>query len=233
MVLVRTRNPLNIGAVARAMSNFGFSCLRLVNPYEPSFREARSALGGAEVLADAEVYKSVGDAVADCAVVVGTSALQRRVPPQAVRRLETGARLLRRSLASAPVALLFGSEKVGLSNEDLSHCHWVMRIPTREQQGSMNLGQAAAVCLYELIRVTRASDSTARPSLARAVDLERITSLLSEALAASGYAKAASAGTTEQGLRRMVRRLKLSPEDARIWLAMLRQINWKLGRPQT
>ncbi|HKD14548.1 MAG TPA: TrmH family RNA methyltransferase, partial [Candidatus Angelobacter sp.] len=74
VVLVSTRNPLNIGAAARAMSNFGFSCLRLVNPYEPSFREARSAVGASELLASAAEYKTVAEAVADCTLVVGTTA---------------------------------------------------------------------------------------------------------------------------------------------------------------
>ena len=74
VVLVATRNPLNLGAAARAMSNFGFSDLRVVNPYEASFREARSAVGASEVLTAARQFSSVPEAVADCALVVGTSA---------------------------------------------------------------------------------------------------------------------------------------------------------------
>src|SRR6266704_4860337 len=150
VVLVATRNPVNIGAAARAMSNFGFPCLRLVNPYEPAFREARSAVGASKLLASSEVYKSVAEAVADCTLVVGTTAVRHRDLHHPLRRLEIGARLLRKHLASSRVALLFGSEKRGLSNEDLSHCHWLIRIPTREEHRSMNLGQAVAVCLYGL-----------------------------------------------------------------------------------
>ena len=71
MVLVATRNPLNIGAAARAMSNFGFRRLRVVKPYEPAFREARSAVGASDVLASAEQFDNVADAVADCTLVVG------------------------------------------------------------------------------------------------------------------------------------------------------------------
>src|SRR5437660_3044888 len=78
VVLVSTRNPLNIGAAARAMSNFGFLHLRVVNPYEPAFREARSAVGAASLLADAEQFTSVAEAVADCSLVVGTTASTRR-----------------------------------------------------------------------------------------------------------------------------------------------------------
>src|SRR5271168_4205016 len=133
IVLVATRNPLNIGAAARAMSNFGFRRLRVVNPYEPAFREARSAVGASAVLASAEQYKSVAEAVGDCTLVVGTTAVRHRNLHHPLRRLEEGARLIRGRLRSSRVALLFGSEKFGLSNEDLSHCHWLVRIPTHEE----------------------------------------------------------------------------------------------------
>src|ERR1700733_4106869 len=88
VVLVAVRNPLNIGAAARAMSNFGFSRLRVVNPYEAAFREARSAVGASEVLANAEEYKTVAEAVADCTLVVGTTAVRHRVLQQSVHRLD-------------------------------------------------------------------------------------------------------------------------------------------------
>src|SRR5271163_1716118 len=152
IVLVATRNPLNIGAAARAMSNFGVLRLRLVNPYDAAFREARSAVGASELLAKAELYDDVGPAVADCRLVVGTTAGAKRDLQHRLLRLETGARAIKKQLKTGPVALLVGSERYGLSNEELSHCHWVMRIPTREEHGSMNLGQAVAVCLYELVR---------------------------------------------------------------------------------
>ena len=153
VVLISPRNPLNIGAAARAMSNFGFSELRLVNPYDVAFREARSAVKAHAVLEQAREYPTVAEAVADCALVVGTTAIGPRVLEHPLRRLEYGGKTHRQeACARAPVALLFGSEKFGLSNEDMSHCHWLMRIPTREEHGSMNLGQAVAVCLYEIIR---------------------------------------------------------------------------------
>ena len=166
MVLVAPRNPLNIGAAARAMANFGFARLRVVNPYEVAFREARSAVGAAPLLASAEEFANVADAVADCALVVGTTSVGHRELQHPLRRLESGARLMRRQLAAGPVALLFGSEKFGLSNEDMSHCHWLMRIPTVDLNRSMNLGQAVAVCLYELARDARAA--AARPEKLKA-----------------------------------------------------------------
>ena len=153
VVLVSTRNPLNIGAAARAMSNLGFLRLRVVNPYEASFREARSAVGAAPLLAKAEQYSSVAEAVADCSLVVGTTAVSNRELNHPLRLLKDAAPVIRKRLqAGGRVALLFGSEKRGLSNDDFSHCHWLMHIPTREEHTSMNLGQAVAVCLYELAR---------------------------------------------------------------------------------
>src|SRR5690242_7946641 len=109
VVLVSTRNPLNIGASARAMANFGFSALRVVNPYDVAFREARSAVGAAPLLRAADQYSSVSDAVQDCTLVVGTTSGGNRELQHPMRRLEYGARLIRRALAKSPVALLFGS----------------------------------------------------------------------------------------------------------------------------
>lgn len=229
VVLVAPRNPLNIGAAARAMSNFGCLDLRLVNPYQVAFREAKSAVKAHKVLQNAREYPTVGEAVADCALVVGTTSIGHRVPEHPLRRLELGGRLIARKLASAPVALLFGSEKFGLSNDDMSHCHWLMRIPTREEHGSMNLGQAVAVCLYEIVRSPAAAKvkSVAKTDVS-AGDLERMTATLKEILEHSGYMHERVEGSSELKLRRMIRRMNLDAHDAQVWLGMLRQIRWKL-----
>jgi TrmH family RNA methyltransferase len=227
-VLVSTRNPLNIGAAARAMSNFGFEHLRVVNPFERAFREARSAVGGAAVLARAKEFTSVTDAVADCTLVVGTTAVRHRDLQHSLRRLEPGARAIRKHLASSPVGLLFGSEKVGLSNEDLSHCHWLLNIPTSEKNISLNLGQAVAVCLYELIRDQKTVQQSEKVSLASSAELERITTLLIEVLRASGYIDLRRVADVDERIRRLVRRLKLPARDRDLWLGMLRQILWKI-----
>src|SRR4051794_9733560 len=134
------------------MSNFGFRNLRLVNPYEPAFHEARSAVRARYILEEAQVYGSVSEAIADCDLVIGSTALGHRDLHIPLHRLESAATAMRLRPPDSSVALLFGSEKFGLSNEDLSFCHWALRIPTREEHGSMNLGQAVAICLYELSR---------------------------------------------------------------------------------
>lgn len=222
------RNPLNIGAAARAMSNFGFFDLRLVNPYEVAFREAKSAVKAQAVLENAREFATVGDAVADCALVVGTTSKGHRQLEHPLRRLELGGKMIARKLASGNVALLFGSEKFGLSNEDMSHCHWLMRIPAREEHGSMNLGQSVAVCLYEIIRNPKVRESPEPKRAAEAADLDRVTSLLEEVLGKSGYVHSRVEGSTRMKIRRLVRRIDLNAHDAEVWQGMLRQILWKL-----
>ncbi len=213
VVLVGTRNPLNIGAAARAMSNFGFSNLRVVNPYELAFREARSAVGASALLKNAKEYKTVAEAVADCSLVVGTTAASKRKLHHELRPLHEGALLICKKLHSGSVALLFGSEKRGLSNEDLSYCHWLMRIPTLAEHPSMNLGQAVAVCLHELVREANAPVQAEKQQVATATELDRLTALLLDALHASGYMKPTIAVPTEEKILRLVRRLNLSAED--------------------
>ena len=230
VVLVSPHNPLNIGAAARAMSNFGFARLRVVNPYAVAFREARSARGGADVLRNAGEFASVSLAVADCSLVVGTTAAHNRRLEHELRPLPEGARRMRKHLETGQVALLFGSEKRGLGNEDLSYCHWLLRIPTGEEHPSMNLGQSVALCLYEL---SRAADLKRQPQtgvMASSAESERLTALLFELLETSGYLHSDLAN--RQKLRRLVRRLKLCSEDAQLWQGMLRQIRWKLNQPR-
>lgn len=221
MILVAPRNPLNIGAAARAMSNFGFSRLRLVNPYHVAFQEARSAVHAHKILRDAEEFPSLAEAIADCSMVVGTTSLGHRELQHTLRAVEYGGRLIRKHLMAAPVALLFGSEKFGLSNEDMSYCHWLLRIGT---EGSMNLGQAVAVCLYELVRNPIPPKPDKRKP-ASAEELDRLTILLTEVLEKSGYVHSEGA---DAKIRRLVRRLGLAGHDAEIWLGMIRQIEWKL-----
>jgi tRNA/rRNA methyltransferase len=230
VVLVRPRNPLNIGAAARAMSNFGFRRLRVVNPYQLAFRDARSAVGAADLLSNAEEYSSLSEAIADCGLIVGTTAVHRRVLQHPLRRLdEDGGRLIREEISSGRVALLFGSEKVGLSTADFSHCHWLLHVPTLQDHISMNLGQAVAVCLYEIARSVDGERPAEEMPRASAGEVEMITSILLDALRVSGYVKPGTEVVMEEKARRLVRGMNLQPGEATVWLGMLRQIAWKLG----
>jgi tRNA/rRNA methyltransferase len=232
VVLLNTRNPLNIGAAARAMSNFGFFDLRLVNPYEVAFREAVSAVGAKGLLASARVFPSIADAVEDCQLVVGATGLGHRTPHQALHRLERAGRLIRREFQTSKVALLFGSEKFGLANDEMSHCHWLLRIPTRPEHESMNLAQAVAVCLYELVRSPAEARSLPEAAeLAAAGEVERFTGLLEEVLQLTGHTDYGRTTDASDKTHRLVRRLALREHDVHIWTGMLRQILWKLRNP--
>jgi len=229
VVLVRPRNPLNIGAAARAMSNFGAQRLRLVNPYSVAFREARSAVGALDLLKKAEEFRTVAQAVADCTLVVGTTAVRNRALQHPLRRLgeETG-RAIRSQLQTGRVAVLFGSEKIGLTNDDFSYCHWLLNIPTRNEHISMNLGQAVAVCLYEIARGRPLETASTGAEPATAGDTEQISQTLLEALHTSGYVKPGNDAVSEKKVRRLILRFGLEAGDARVLLGMVRQIVWKL-----
>jgi TrmH family RNA methyltransferase len=217
---------LNIGAAARAMANFGFDDLRVVNPYEVAFREAVSAVGGSHVLKQARVFTTMAEAVGDCSLVVGTSAAQRRELQLPLERLEAGMPAVRGH--SGRVGLVFGSEKFGLSNEDLSFCHSIMRIPTVPDTPSMNLGQAVAVCLYEFVRLESRPGEGPRFDAISGADAEQLTRMLLEVLDRSGYTNRITAISTEQKVRRWIRRLRLGRRDAPLLLGILRQILWKI-----
>ena len=227
IVLARTRNPLNIGAAARAMQNFGVHDLRLVTPYEASFREARSAIGAGAVLREAREFATVAEAVADCRLVVGTTAARGRELAQRLVGLQHAAAPMLAALAQGPVALLFGSEKHGLTREDLDHCHWLVRIASDAAQPSMNLGQAVAVCLWELARETTAPAMEEEPR-ALSADVERLSGLVMEALDAVGYTHPETAASNAADVRRMLRRLNITDTDTHLVLGMVRKLLWML-----
>ena len=243
VVLVRARNPSNIGAVARAMHDFGFRHLRVVNEFEVPFEAAKSAVDASAVMAAATTCGSVAEAVADCTLVVGTTAVGERVMQHPLRVLaDAGGEVLGHlaSEGSGRAALLFGSEKTGLSNEELSHCNWLLTIPMAEHEDlrhpSMNLGQAVAVCLYELVR--GADAGVVRVSVAKVGagagggEVERLTALLIEVLEKTGYRRHHPANCDDAAIRRLVLRMGLSAEDVPVWMGMLRQILWRVTQTQ-
>jgi TrmH family RNA methyltransferase len=232
VVLVRPRNPQNIGAAARAMTNFGAPHLRLVNPYKLAFLDATSAVGASAVLEAAREFSSVAEAVSDCMHVIGTTAVRDRALSQPVHTLDknSGA-AIRGRLQNGRVALLFGSEKTGLSNDDFSHCHSLLTISTREEQISMNLGQAVAVCLYELSRTSADGRFEEVAELPTAAQTGQITELLLESLRISGYIKPGTDKMFEKKTRQLILRLNLKAYDAKLLLGMVRQISWKLRQP--
>ncbi|MGB8029763.1 MAG: RNA methyltransferase [Terracidiphilus sp.] len=238
VVLVSPRNPLNIGAAARAMANFGFEHLAVVAPYEPNWREAKSAVQAEDLLQKAKRAELLVDAVADCTLVVGTGSLQHRKPEQPVTPLPELAPLIQKELArGGHIALVFGPEKRGLTQEDLAHCHILTVIPTDPQQPSMNLGQAVAVCLYEIashIGEPATSDANPRqtnvaPAPASTRDLDLLASVVEETMLAANYSPAAMRKANRHDLDLLLRRLALTRRDAGRILGFFRRILWKLN----
>jgi TrmH family RNA methyltransferase len=207
------------------MANFGEEDLRLVNPYDLAFREAVSAVGGVHVLQGARVFATLAEALADCSLVVGTTAAQKRELQQPIERVDAGMPALRAHNGRA--ALVFGSEKFGLSNDDMSYCHALLRIPTTPGTPSMNLGQAVAVCLYEYARAGNAAPRRARADGIEGADAEQMVKMLLEVLEESGYTNRITAVSTEQKIRRWVHRMKLGRRDVPLLLGILRQVLWR------
>ncbi len=238
------------------MANFGFRRLAVVAPYEEHWREAKSAVQAAELLHDARRTQCLSDAVADCTLVIGTGTLAHRKPEQTMVSLPALAPFVEQEIArGGRVALVFGSEKRGLTREDLSFCHQVVEIPTAPRQPSMNLGQAVAVCLYELaVRLTsggenatssvsaltalpkkqRGSGDSAVPSesdpalAASAGELERLAAVVEETMLAANYSPAAMREANRHDLRLLLRRLAPAGRDARRILGLFRRILWRL-----
>jgi TrmH family RNA methyltransferase len=239
IVLVRPRNPLNIGAAARAMANFGLADLVVVQPYGPAWQETRSAVGADHVIRSARSASTLLDALAGIKLVIGTTSGQRRTFSRELLNLESLSSWARERDRAAAGALLFGSEKTGLSNEDFSYCQALVRIPTVPQCPSMNLGQAVAVCCYELARGAnaechRGAPSSQSPAIAiehTPANVECIQHVFERAvrvLDRVGYLKPKSRRATIIKLRQMLLDHRLSSYDARILGGVLAQIEWKL-----
>ena len=255
IVLVSPRNPLNIGAVARAMSNFGFSRLSVAAPYAPHWREARSAVGAPDLLQNAKCTECLADAVAECTFVAGTGTLTHRRPEQPVISLpDAGPTFAQQLDGAGRMALVFGPEKHGLTRDDLSYCNVLIEIPTDPRQPSMNLGQAAAVCLYELSRRVVHGDDESNAGGIRGLPpfcqeksekvghgelevgpasnsaLDRLGGLIEETMTAAGYSPRVMQPANRHDLRLLLRRLAPSALDTRRMLGLFRRILYRLNR---
>jgi len=249
VVLVSARNPLNIGAAARAMANFGLSRLTVVDQYAPPWREAKSAVGAPELLRAARETETLAQAVGTCTLVIGTGSLTYRKPEQPVVELPDLAPLVERDLArGGRVAIVFGSEKHGMTREDLAICHSLAVIPTHEGQPSMNLGQAVAVCLYEIsargLRTetlaasgesgkefgkTDPEESGAESDLSTTSgNLDILCGLIQEVMEVAGYSPRSMQAANRHDLHLMLRRMTMSALDTRRTLGLFRRVLWRL-----
>ncbi len=227
------------------MANFGFARLAVVAPYEPHWREAKSAVGASALLQNAKRAERLQEAVAGCTLAVGTASLGNRTPEQQVIPLpELAPRVSQEIARGGRVALIFGSEKRGLTRDDLAQCHVLTEIPTDSQQPSMNLGQAVAVCLYEIAthldpKATglgtpgRDCENRDRTTPASSRDLELLAGVIEETTLAANYSPAGMRAANRHDLDLLLRKLAFTERDALRTLALFRRILWKLKRNST
>jgi TrmH family RNA methyltransferase len=187
IVLVGARHPGNIGATARAMKTMGLTELALVAPHRYPAPEADAmAAAAVDLLARARVFATVREAVADCGLIVGTTARGRHLPWRMVEPREAAPEIVA-AAQRGPVAMLFGAERTGLSNDDIEQCHRLLTIPSDEAYPSLNLAMAVQIVAYELKLAARdpAADApvASRP-LASAHEMgvfyEQLTAVLEE-----------------------------------------------------
>ena len=165
IVLVNTAHPGNIGGAARAMKNMGLTQLCLVEPREyPAPRAVWRAAGARDILTDAQVVSSVDEAIADCSLVIGTSARGRRIPWPLINPRECGERVWVEA-QSHKVAILFGREDRGLTNDELQKCHYHVHIPSNPDYSSLNLATAVQVLAYEVRMASLADEQGNLPEL--------------------------------------------------------------------
>jgi tRNA/rRNA methyltransferase len=246
VVLVKPHYAGNLGSTARVMRNFGLSDLVLVSPYaRVNNPEAqRLATHGLPILEAARIVDDLGDALSDCVFTLATSALTAGV----VRRgmIGTPAEMMPHLLDAAergPVAIVFGPEPHGLSNEEIGRCHGMIHVPVDAEFSSLNLAQAVAVCCYELRKTWSARVNEQRkspeagPTVAPHADQERMYEHLREGLQAVGFLFGERQDTLMHAMRQLIGRSLPSPAEVRMLHGLARQLLWiasqrKLNDPE-
>ena len=228
VVLNQPQSAGNIGAVARVMKNMELSRLILVDPQTALTSEAYHRACGADDILDSCVqFGSLLEALASFHVVVGTSS--RNVPwiPSAYQPSELAEHLT--ALGDQRIALVFGSERTGLTNEQLNHCRLLVTIPTDPRFESMNLSQAVAIIVYELYRRVQTWPSCRRMKLAESAELERLFSHLEQCLLEIGFLDKDNPQRIMATLRQVLSRAGLEERDVQILRGVLRQWSWYAG----
>lgn len=213
-VLVGTSQPGNIGGAARAIKNMGFAELVLAQPeIFPSDRARWRAAGAGDVLDGARVVSSFAEAIADCHLVVGTSARERRIPWPLVEPRACAEAVVTQVAKGGSVALVFGREDSGLTNEELQRCHLHVHIPSNPDYSSLNLSAAVQVLAYETRLALREQGALAQPEperedpLASSADLEYFLEHLEKVMASSGFLDPENPRQTVTRMRRMFARI--------------------------
>jgi tRNA (cytidine32/uridine32-2'-O)-methyltransferase len=227
IVLVDTRHPGNIGGAARAMKNMGLTDLYLVQPkHFPDPKASARAAGAIDVLEAATVVDTLPDAIDDCSLVIGSSARQRRIPWPLLTARDCATQV-RQALNNNRVAIVFGREDRGLTNEELHTCHLHVHIPSNEQYGALNLAMAVQVICYEL-RIACLAEPQGNDTmkgwdmpLATAEELQRYFTHLEETLTAIGFLNPVAPKQLMTRLRRLYLRAQLDSMEVSLLRGIL------------
>lgn len=229
MVLLRTSHPGNIGAAARAMKTMGLGRLYLVNPLlYPNADATARASGADDLLQRARVCASLDEAIADVVLVFGASARTRSLPIDEISPREAAA-LIAREPDPDRVAILFGNEQSGLSNEELDRCHYLVRIPSNPDYSSLNLAAAVQVLSYELRCSALDAAAPSRQDegatvFATADQVEQFYGHLETVLTDIGFLNPANPRHLMRRLRRLFGRVRLDHNEVNILRGILTQI---------
>jgi len=232
IVLVGTSHPGNIGSAARAMKTMGLEALYLVAPERfPATEATVMAAGADDVLFRARVLPDVKSAVADCGLVVGTTARTRHLPWRIVEPREA-AQQIAAAAQSSEVAILFGAERTGLKNEDLQQCHMLLTIPTGLAYASLNLAMAVQVVAYELRLALhdRAVAGEEGVPLASAVEMEKFYAHLEQVLEEVDFRDRTNSGHLMARLRRLFNRTVLDQNEMNILRGILTAVQGRRRR---
>jgi len=233
IVLVEPSHPGNIGAVARAMKNMGLEHLVLVNPRQFPHSEALARASGADdVLANARVAATVTEAIAGCGFIAATTSRTRDQYFRVADVREAAARLLLES-RRGPAAVLFGSERAGLTNEQLEAAHLLIRIPASDSYPSLNLAMAVQIVSYELFRARGIEVDTAPAAgpLADPVEMERLYGHLAQVLEEIDFRDRTQGGTHLMArLRRLFQRAALDRNEVNILRGILTAVQSRRRR---
>ena len=232
IVLVNTSHPGNIGSAARAMKNMGLSELYLVKPASfPHPKANELAVSALDILEAATVVTTLDEAIADCTLVIGTSARQRTIPWPLVAPREMAAKV-RQETANSQTAVIFGNEQSGLTNEELHRCHLHVTIPTASQYSSLNLAQAVQVIAYELHLASLATDATSEAwdyRLANADEMEKLYTHLETVLVEIEFLKLEAPRKLMTRLRRFFNRARPDVMEMNILRGFLTAVQTKCG----
>ncbi|RPH28298.1 tRNA (cytosine(32)/uridine(32)-2'-O)-methyltransferase TrmJ [Buttiauxella warmboldiae] len=229
IVLVETSHTGNMGSVARAMKTMGLTNLWLVNPLvKPDSQAIALAAGASDVIGEAKIVDTLDEALAGCSLVVGTSARSRTLPWPMLDPRECGLKSISEA-QHAPVAIVFGRERVGLTNDELQKCHYHVAIQANPEYSSLNLAMAVQILAYEVRIAWLATqeeskeaavveDLTHYPS---ADDLERFYVHLEQVLLKTGFIRASHPGQIMSKLRRLYNRARPETQELNILRGML------------